>query len=45
MEDNMDTTDRRIAALLDLIIVLDDATKGWQSSNISEDRAMERFKE
>jgi hypothetical protein len=44
MEDNMDTTDRRIAALLDLIVVLDDATRGWHSSNMNENRAMENFK-
>jgi hypothetical protein len=44
MQDNMDATDRRIAALLDLIMVLNDATQGWQSSNINESRAMESFK-
>jgi hypothetical protein len=40
----MDATDRRIAALLDLIIALNDATQGWQSSNINENRSMESFK-
>jgi hypothetical protein len=44
MQDNMDATDRRIAALLDLIMVLNESTQAWQSSNINENRAMERFK-
>jgi hypothetical protein len=44
MQDNMDATERKIAALLDLMMVLEDATQGWPSGNTNENRAMETFK-
>jgi hypothetical protein len=44
MQDNMDATERKIAALLDLMMVLEDATQGWPSGNTNENRAMEKFK-
>jgi uncharacterized protein YlbG (UPF0298 family) len=43
MQDNMDATERRIAALLDLILVVEKATRDWGGTSRDETRAMKAF--
>jgi hypothetical protein len=43
MQDNMDATERRIAALLDLILVVEKATRDWRGTSRDETRAMKAF--
>jgi hypothetical protein len=44
MRDNMDTTEQRIAQILDLMIVMERATRDWLGTSEEETRAIEAFK-